>query len=93
MTNHLHLVVIPETAKLMENAFRHAHSRFAQYWNTGFQRDGHLWQNRYYSCPVAESAVGRVIAYVENKPVRARMVERAEQFPWPSARAHLGAED
>jgi REP element-mobilizing transposase RayT len=90
MTNHLRLVVIPEAAKSMENAFRHAHSRFAQYWNTDFHTDGHLWQNRYYSCPVEEIAVGRVVSYVENNPVRARMAERAEQFAWSSARAHLG---
>lgn len=32
----------------------------------------------------------RVMAYVENNPVRAGMVERAEDFEWSSAGAHLG---
>lgn len=81
MTNHLHLVVIPETEKSMENTFRHAHSRFAQYWNTEFHTDGHLWQNRYYSCPVEESAVGRVICYVENNPVRRGWWRAGSSFP------------
>ena len=64
MTNHLHLVVVLEAGKAMANAFRHAHARFAQDWNTEFHTDEHLWQNRYYSCPVEERAVGRVICYV-----------------------------
>jgi putative transposase len=90
MTNHVHIVALPETEGSMANTFRHAHGRFSQYWNTEQGRTGHLWQNRYYSCPVEEAAVNRVIAYVENNPVRAGMVERAEDFEWSSARAHLG---
>ena len=64
MTNHVHIVAIPETDSSMANTFRHAHGRFSQYWNTEQKRSGHLWQNRYYSCAVEEAAVGRVIAYV-----------------------------
>ncbi len=90
MTNHVHIVAIPETNAAMANTFRHAHGRFSQYWNTERRRSGHVWQNRYYSCPVEESVAGRVIAYVENNPVRAGMVERAEDFEWSSARAHVG---
>ena len=90
MTNHVH-VVVPDNVTSMANTFRHAHGRFSQYWNTERKRTGHVWQNRYYSCPVEEAAVGRVIAYVEENPVRAGMVERAEDFRWSSARSHMGA--
>jgi putative transposase len=90
MTNHVHIVAIPEADSSMANTFRHAHGRFSQYWNTEQKRNGHLWQNRYYSCPVEEAAVGRVIAYVENNPVRAGMVKYAGDFEWSSAPAHLG---
>jgi putative transposase len=90
MTNHVHIVAIPETDASMANTFRHAHGRFSQYWNTERRRTGHVWQNRYYSCPVEEAVTGRVIAYVENNPVRAGMVERAEDFQWSSAAAHAG---
>ena len=90
MTNHVHLVAVPETNSSMAHTFRHAHGRFSQYRNTEQNRTGHLWQNRHYSCPVEELAVGRVIAYVENNPVRAGMVEGAEDFEWSSAAAHLG---
>ena len=93
MTNHVHIVAVPEAASSMANALRHAHGRFSQYWNTVQRRTGHLWQNRYYSCPVEESLVARVIAYVENNPVRAGMVECAQDFEWSSARAHLGEDN
>jgi putative transposase len=90
MTNHVHIVAVPEADSSMANTFRHSHGRFSQYWNTEQNRTGHLWQNRNYSYPVEEVAVGRVMAYVENNPVRAGMVERAEDFEWSSAGAHLG---
>ena len=90
MTNHVHVVAVPEREASMANTFRHAHGRFSQYWNTERRRTGHVWQNRYYSCPVEEAAVGRVIAYVEENPVRAGMVERADDFFWSSARSHVG---
>jgi REP element-mobilizing transposase RayT len=51
MTNHVHPVVVPETERSLANTFRHAHSRFAQYWNTGFHRNGHMWQNRLLLLP------------------------------------------
>jgi putative transposase len=93
MTNHVHIVAIPDADTSMANTLRHAHGRFSQYWNTERNRIGHLWQNRYYSCPVEESAAGRVIAYVENNPVRAGLVDRAEDFEWSSARAHSAQAD
>jgi putative transposase len=91
MTNHVHVVAIPDGEASMANTFRHAHRRFSQYWNTERRKTGHVWQNRYYSCPVEDAAVGRVIKYVEENPVRAGMVDRAEDFWWSSARSHMGA--
>lgn len=44
MTNHVHLVAVPESDRALANTFRHAHARFAQFWNTAFHRNGHLWQ-------------------------------------------------
>jgi putative transposase len=93
MTNHAHIVAVPEHDASLANTFRHAHARFAQYWNTQFHRDGHLWQNRFYSCPVEDAALWRVIAYVERNPLRARIVPQASDYPWSSAPAHLGGHD
>ena len=40
-----------------------------------------------------EHEAWRVVRYVEQNPVRAGMVGRAEDYVWSSARAHLGAPD
>jgi putative transposase len=93
MTNHLHLVVIPETPHATAGALRHAHGRFAQFWNTTQHHVGHMWQNRYYSCPLQPARAWSVIRYVELNPVRAGMVEQATDYPWSSAAAHVRRED
>jgi putative transposase len=92
MTNHVHLVVVPESERSLANTFRHAHGRFSQFWNTAFHGSGHLWQNRFYSCPVEAAAEWRVIRYIEQNPVRAGLVEAATEYAWSSARAHAGLE-
>ena len=93
MTNHLHLVAVPRTEAAMQGALRRAHGRFAQFWNTVQGGDGHMWQNRYYSCAVALPEIWNVIHYVEWNPVRAGMVTHAVDYPWSSAAAHVGGLD
>ncbi len=93
MTNHLHLVVIPQAENSMSGALRHAHGRFAQYWNTARQGMGHMWQNRYYSCPMEASRVWSVMRYVELNPWRGGMIEEAVRYPWSSAAAHASGFD
>jgi hypothetical protein len=43
MTNHVHLIAVPEREDSLAVLLRRVHGRYAQYW-TG--RTGHLWQNR-----------------------------------------------
>lgn len=94
MTNHVHILAIPEHPGALAATFRYAHGRFAQYANAVHCRSGHFWQNRYYSCPVEDAQTGRVLAYIELNPVRAGLVGSAAEFPWSSAAAHIqGRED
>ena len=55
------------------------------------QRDltGHLWQNRFFSCPLDEDHFWEALRYVELNPVRAGLVRNAWEWPWSSARAHV----
>ena len=93
MTNHLHLVAVPETERSMSGALRHTHGRFAQHWNTVQRSVGHMWQNRYYSCALQPARVWPVIRYVELNPVRAAIVQEAAAYPWSSANAHATGHD
>lgn len=93
MSNHVHLVLVPGQADSLAVLLRRTHGRYAQYLNVKKQRSGHLWQNRYFSCPLSESHLGRVLRYVEYNPVRAGLATRPEQYRWSSAAAHLGGAD
>jgi hypothetical protein len=67
--------------------------RYSQYRHALEAGSGHVWQGRYYSCPVEPACLAAVMRYVELNPLRARMVEEAREYPWSSARAHLGEPD
>jgi len=90
MTNHVHWVVVPETEQSLAKAFGWAHGRYAQHANAARLRSGHLWQNRFFSCALDANHTWAAVRYVERNPVRAGLVERAEQWRWSSAAARLG---
>jgi len=92
MTNHIHLVVTPPDEKSLSSAMRDCHSTFAIYFNRKYNFSGHLWQGRYYGCALDSTHFWEAIRYVESNPVRAGLVERAEDYRWSSTRAHCGLE-
>ncbi len=92
MTNHVHLVAVPEHFNSLALALRLAHSTYARRFNAKYHFSGHLWQNRFYSCPLDEPRTWATTRYVERNPVRAGMVRRAEDYPWSSAGAHCRGE-
>jgi hypothetical protein len=51
---------------------------------------GHVWQGRFYSCPLDEGHLWEALRYAELNPVRAGLVEAAARWPWSSAAAHCG---
>jgi putative transposase len=88
MSNHVHLVVVPQKEASLSRALRDAHAVYAMYFNSRTRLSGHVWQGRFFSCPLDESHLWAVVRYVELNPVRAGLVERAEDYPWSSAAAH-----
>ena len=90
MTNHIHIVAIPERDDSFARAFRNAHSVYAREFNLKHGFSGYLWQERFYSCPLDADHARAAIRYVERNPVRAEMVGRAEDYPWSSAKSHCG---
>lgn len=74
MTNHVHLVVVPEREDSLAKALRDAHTVYAMRFNTRTRLSGHVWQGRFYSCPMDESHLWAAVRYVERNPVRAGTV-------------------
>jgi putative transposase len=90
MTNHVHLVGVPARADSLARVFKVVDLRYAQHVNWMQGIDGRLWQGRFFSCPLDEEHLWAAIRYVERNPVRARLVRKAEEYPWSSAAAHCG---
>lgn len=90
MGNHVHLVATPSAEESLAQAVGRTHFLYTQYVNRLHHRSGHLWQNRFYSCPLDERHMWNALCYVERSPVRARMTRVAWTYPWSSAAAHAG---
>jgi len=90
MTNHVHLVAVPGHEASLGHALRDTHTVYAMYFNSRTACSGHVWQGRFYSCPLDDPHLWAAVRYVERNPVAAGMVERAEAYRWSSAGAHCG---
>ena len=90
MTNHIHLIATPEAEESLARALGRPHFRYTQYINRFHKRSGHLWQNRFYSCALDKEHFWTALAYVEQNPVRGRLVRRPWRYRWSSAAAHCG---
>jgi putative transposase len=93
MMNHIHLIAVPRDVDSLAICLRRTHGRYAQYLNARRMRSGHLWQNRFYSCALDSSHLRNALRYVEQNPVRAGLVAKAEDFVWSSTEAHLSGTD
>jgi putative transposase len=90
MRNHVHLIMVPKGEHSLSHALRDAHTVYAMRFNEHTKFSGHVWQGRFYSCPLDDAHLWAAVRYVERNPVRAGLVERAEDYPWSSAAAHCG---
>ena len=90
MTNHIHLVAVPETEDGLQRMLKPLHMRYAQRINRVRNWKGHLWQGRFFSSALDDAYLWAAVRYVERNPVRARIVRKAENYPWSSAAAHCG---
>jgi len=88
MSNHIHLVAVPNSEEGLQRVLKPLHMRYAQHINRSRGWKGHLWQGRFFSSPLDDGYLWAAIRYVERNPVRAGMVKKAEDYRWSSAAAH-----
>lgn len=89
MPNHVHLVLVPSSEDGLRAAVAETHRHYAAAINRRHGWRGHLWQERFHSCPLHEDHLLFAVRYVELNPVRARLVDTAQDWRWSSAAAHL----
>ena len=93
MPNHVHLIVVPSDEDGLRRTFADSHRRYTGFINARHRWTGHLWQGRYGAVAMDEAHLVHAARYVALNPVRARLCDRAEEWPWSSVRAHLAGED
>lgn len=89
MDNHVHLVLVPASADGLRAPLASLHTAYAQRVNRAQGLSGHLFQGRFASYAMDDAHLMVAARYIENNPVAAGLVERAEDWPWSSARAHV----
>ena len=89
MDNYVHLIAVPKREDSLSKGVGEAHKSYTRLVNFREGWRGHLWQGRFSSYPLDEPYLYAAIRYVERNPVRARLVKKAEDYPWSSAKAHV----
>ena len=89
MPNHVHLVVVPSSSDSLARGIGEAHRRYTRRVNFREGWCGHLWQGRFASYVMDEKHLMAAARYIEQNPVKAGLSERAEDWPWSSAAAHV----
>jgi REP element-mobilizing transposase RayT len=90
MTNHYHLVVQTPEANL-SRGMQWLNGRYAGWFNKHRRRSGHLFQGRFKAFLIdGETYFSEVLRYVILNPVRAKIVERPEDYRWSSFHVTTG---
>lgn len=92
MTNHVHLLVSPETAHALPRAMRHVNWRYSRHINDTQSRTGSVWEGRYRASLIeADSYYFACSRYIEMNPVRAGMAATPAAYRWSSYKANAEA--
>lgn len=89
MTNHVHLLLTPETPTGVSLVIRDLGRDYVRQINKTYQRTGTMWEGRFKSSLVDEYAYCLTCyRYIELNPVRAGMVKHPSEYPWSSFKSN-----
>ncbi|MGH7604638.1 MAG: transposase [Gemmatimonadaceae bacterium] len=89
MTNHVHLLLTPQSVQGCALTMKFLAQCYTQHVNRVRERTGSLWDSRFRSCVVdRERYALACYRYVELNPVSAGMVSHARDYRWSSYRAN-----
>ncbi len=93
MPNHVHLIVTPSDEGGLRATFAEAHRRYTGTINARFRWTGHLFQGRFGAVAMDGVHLLAAARYIALNPVSAKLVARAQDWPWSSTGAHLRGRD
>ena len=89
MGNHYHLLLETTQANL-SRIMQGLNTAYTVYYNVKRKRSGHLFQGRYKSIHVdKDSYLLELTRYIHLNPVRAKIVDKPEEYQWSSYREYL----
>lgn len=90
MDNHYHLILETPKGNLLK-IMHGLNGGYTGYFNRKYGRSGHLFQGRYKGIIIdKDSYLVPLSRYVHLNPVRAKVVERPEQYRWSSYSGYIG---
>ena len=90
MPNHVHLILEPSTGSTISRIMQSLSIAYTRYFNERYHRVGHVFQGRFHSRLIDKDNYLLVATrYVHRNPVRAKLSQRAEQYPWSSYLAYV----
>ena len=90
MDNHYHLIIETPRGNLSRGMMQ-LNGNYAQHFYRKYNRVGNLFQDRYNAILVEkETYLPELSRYVVLNPVKARIVQLPEEWPWSSYRAIIG---
>lgn len=93
MSNHVHLLVTPDSASGPSRMMQSVGRRYVRYFNDRHRRTGTLWEGRFRSTLVdSERYLLACSRYIELNPVRTGMVHRPGDYRWSSFRCNAHGE-
>ena len=90
MRNHVHMIAVPEDRESISRAMVKALPEYAESFRQRHGITEDLWHRRCHSVAVQTRYLWKAVRYVERNPVRAGIVERAQDYRWSSAPWHCG---
>ena len=90
MNNHLHIVLQPMQDSTLSEIMRDFKKWTSRHNRPKGDADA-LWERRYDDNQIAsQTELRRIIEYIHQNPVRAGLVNKAEDYFWSSARNYAG---
>jgi len=89
MTNHIHLIMTPESKDSISKTIQYVGRHYVTYVNATYGKSGTLWEGRHKGCIInSEQYLLSCMRYIELNPVRAGMVKRPIEYRWSSYAAN-----
>ena len=89
MPNHFHLAVWPRAGEDLSQFMMWLMTAHVRRYHQHYHSSGHVWQGRFKAFPIQDDwHLLTVLRYIERNPLRAGLVQRAEDWRWSSASLH-----